>query len=148
MKKLIDKYKELILYVIFGALTTIVNLITLKAFNLILGDERYLLSNVIAWFVSVIFAYITNKLFVFESKSMKTNVVAKELVSFFSARIFSLVIEEIGLFLLVDIAGLGEKVIEIFGIGIGGIMISKIILAVVVVILNYVFSKFLIFKKK
>ncbi len=148
MKKLIDKYKELILYVIFGGLTTLVNLITLKIFNLILGDEKYLVSNVIAWFVSVIFAYITNKLFVFESKSMKLNVVGKELVSFFSARIFSLIVEEIGLYLLVDVANLGDTVIEIFGIGIGGIMISKVILAVVVVILNYIFSKFLIFKKK
>lgn len=148
MKKLINKYKELILYVIFGGMTTLVNLITLKAFNMILGDKRYLVSNVIAWLVSVIFAYITNKLFVFESKSWKMNVVGKEVFSFFSARVFSLLIEEAGLYLLVDLANLGDKTVNVFGVVIGGIMISKIILAVVVVILNYVFSKLVIFKKK
>lgn len=148
MKKLINKYKELILYVIFGGMTTLVNLITLKAFNMILGDKRYLISNVIAWLVSVIFAYITNKLFVFESKSWKMNVVGKEVFSFFSARVFSLLIEEAGLYLLVDLANLGDKTVNVFGVVIGGIMISKIILAVVVVILNYVFSKLVIFKKK
>lgn len=148
MKKLINKYKELILYVIFGGMTTLVNLITLKAFNMILGDKRYLISNVIAWLVSVIFAYITNKLFVFESKSWKINVVGKEVFSFFSARVFSLLIEEAGLYLLVDLANLGDKTVNVFGVVIGGIMISKIILAVVVVILNYVFSKLVIFKKK
>lgn len=148
MKKLINKYKELILYVIFGGMTTLVNLITLKAFNMILGDKRYLVSNVIAWLVSVIFAYVTNKLFVFESKSWKMNVVGKEVFSFFSARVFSLLIEEAGLYLLVDLANLGDKTVNVFGVVIGGIMISKIILAVVVVILNYVFSKLVIFKKK
>lgn len=148
MKKLINKYKELILYVIFGGVTTLVNLITLKAFNMILGDKRYLVSNVIAWLVSVIFAYVTNKLFVFESKSWKMNVVGKEVFSFFSARVFSLLIEEAGLYLLVDLANLGDKTVNVFGVVIGGIMISKIILAVVVVILNYVFSKLVIFKKK
>lgn len=148
MKKLINKYKELILYVIFGGMTTLVNLITLKAFNMILGDKRYLISNVIAWLVSVIFAYVTNKLFVFESKSWKMNVVGKEVFSFFSARVFSLLIEEAGLYLLVDLANLGDKTVNVFGVVIGGIMISKIILAVVVVILNYVFSKLVIFKKK
>ena len=68
IRDLIIKYKELILYVFFGALTTLVNFAAFKFFNVVLGEERYLVSNVIAWFVSVIFAYITNKLFVFESR--------------------------------------------------------------------------------
>ncbi len=148
MKKLIEKYKELILYVLFGVMTTLVNLATLKIFNMLLGDERYLISNVIAWFMSVIFAYITNKLFVFESRSWKFSVVGKEILSFFSARVFSFLIEEAGLFTLVDLLGLGEKTVTVFSITIGGIMISKVFLAVIVVILNYVFSKLVIFKKK
>lgn len=148
MKKLIEKYKELILYVIFGGLTTLVNFASFKIFNIILGEEHYLISNVIAWFVSVIFAYITNKLFVFESRSWKIKIISKEIVSFFGARIFSFAVEEFGLFALVDLLGFDYYRLDIFGFVIGGKMISKVILAVIVVILNYFFSKLVVFKKK
>ena len=56
IKDLLKKYKELIVYVVFGAATTLVNFVTFKVFNMILGEEFYLVSNVIAWFASVIFA--------------------------------------------------------------------------------------------
>ncbi len=148
MKKLIEKYKELILYVIFGALTTLVNLLSFKLFNLILGEQLYLVSNVIAWFLSVVFAYITNKLFVFESRSWKIKIITKEILSFFGARILSFAIEEAGLFAFVDLLGFDKYQIDIFGVVIGGKMISKLMLAVVIVILNYIFSKLVIFKKK
>ena len=148
MKKLINKYKELILYVIFGALTTLVNLLSFKLFNLILGEELYLVSNVIAWFLSVVFAYITNKLFVFESRSWKIKIISKEILSFFAARILSFAIEEFGLFAFVDLLGFDKYQLDIFGFVIGGKMISKLLLAVVIVILNYIFSKLVIFKKK
>lgn len=148
MKKLINKYKELILYVIFGALTTLVNLLSFKLFNLILGEELYLVSNVIAWFLSVVFAYITNKLFVFESRSWKIKIISKEILSFFAARILSFAIEEFGLFAFVDLLGFDKYQIDIFGFVIGGKMISKLLLAIVIVILNYIFSKLVIFKKK
>ncbi len=148
ISKLFKKYKELITYVIFGVLTTLVNFVSFKLFNVILGEEHYLISNVIAWFISVIFAYVTNKLFVFESRSWKMKIVGKEIVSFFAARVFSFAIEEFGLWVLVDLLGFDSYSINIFGIGIGGKMIAKIVLAVIVVILNYFFSKLVIFKKK
>ena len=148
LKKLITKYKELIVYGVFGVGTTLVNFLTYKLFNVLLGVEYYLVSNIIAWFVSVVFAYVTNKLFVFESKTWKAKVVAKEVISFFTARIFSFVVEEAGLFLLVDVFGMKNFGADIFGLHISGNMIAKVILAVVVVVLNYFFSKFVVFRKK
>ena len=148
IKNLIIKYKELIVYGIFGVCTTLVNFVTYKLCNVIFGTDYYLLSNVIAWLVSVIFAYVTNKLFVFESKSWNIKLVAKEVSSFFSARIFSFVIEEAGLFLLIDICNMKEIAVDAFGFTVSGNMISKVLLAVVVVVLNYFFSKFVVFRKK
>ncbi len=151
MKKIHDlfiRYKELILYVFFGGLTTLVNFAAFKFFNVVLGEEHYLVSNIIAWFVSVVFAYITNKLFVFESHTWQTKKICKEVLSFFAARVFSLVIEEAGLFALIDLLGFDKYRLDIFGFVLGGKMISKILLAVIVVILNYFFSKLVVFRKK
>lgn len=151
MKKIHDlfiRYKELILYVFFGGLTTLVNFAAFKFFNVVLGEEHYLVSNIIAWFVSVVFAYITNKLFVFESHTWQTKKICKEVLSFFAARVFSLVIEEAGLFTLIDLLGFDKYRLDIFGFVLGGKMISKILLAVIVVILNYFFSKLVVFRKK
>ena len=148
IKNLIIKYKELIIYGIFGVGTTLVNFLTYKLFNVLLGVDFYLVSNIIAWFVSVVFAYVSNKLFVFESKSWEPRLVVKEVSSFFAARIFSFLVEEAGLFLLVDICKMKDFAFEIFGFTISGNMISKVALAVVVVVMNYFFSKFVIFRKK
>ena len=148
IKNLIIKYKELIIYGIFGIGTTLVNFLTYKLCNMLLGVEYYLVSNIIAWFVSVVFAYVTNKLFVFESKSWNVKVVSKEVPSFFAARVFSFLVEEAGLFLLVDIFGMKNFGVDMLGFHISGNMISKVILAVFVVVLNYFFSKFVVFRKK
>ena len=148
IKNLIIKYKELIIYGIFGAGTTLVNFLTYKLFNMLLCVDYYIVSNIIAWFVSVVFAYVSNKLFVFESKSWDLKLVAKEVSSFFAARVFSFLVEEAGLFLLVDICGMKDFAFEVYGFTISGNMISKVILAVVVVVMNYFFSKFVIFRKK
>ncbi len=148
IRELIIRYKELILYVFFGALTTLVNFAAFKFFNVVLGEDRYLISNVIAWFVSVVFAFITNKLFVFESHVWQTKKICKEIASFFAARVFSLVVEEAGLFALVDLLGFDKYRLDIFGFVLGGKMISKIVLAVIVVVLNYFFSKLVVFRKK
>ncbi|MDD6146324.1 MAG: GtrA family protein [Oscillospiraceae bacterium] len=148
IKKLFIKYKELIVYVVFGACTTLVNFAAFKLFNVILGEKLYLLSNIIAWFLSVVFAYVTNKLWVFESKSWEKRLVIKEVIAFFSARVFSFLVEEAGLFVAVDLLKFSEKSLTVFGITIGGTMIAKVILAVIVVTMNYFFSKLVIFKKK
>ena len=148
IKKLFVKYKELITYVFFGGLTTVVNLIAFKLCGTLIGDERYLISNAVAWVAAVIFAFITNKLWVFESKSLSSKVLLKELPSFFAARVLSFLIEEAGLFILIDMIGFSEYSLKIMSIELSGEMISKLILAVVVVIFNYFCSKLIIFKKK
>lgn len=141
-------HMDFLLYAFFGVLTTLVNLLSFKLFNLILGEDLYLISNIIAWFLSVIFAYITNKLWVFQVRSFEWKVLRRELFSFFAARLFSLFIEEGGLFLFVDCLNFDRFRLSLFGLGIGGKMIAKLCLAVIVVILNYFFSKAVIFRKK
>lgn len=148
MKKLFIKYKELISYVFFGVLATIVSLVSFKIFDSLLGEKLYLISNIISWLITVIFAYFTNKLWVFESKSWKVDVVVHELIGFFGARIFSLVVEEAGLWLMIDICNMDKISLDIFNFDINGNMIAKVIMQVVVVVLNYVFSKLVIFKHK
>lgn len=148
IKKLFNKYKEIISYLFFGVMTTLVNFVSFWAFNKILGESLYLISNVIAWVISVVFAYVTNKLWVFESKSWKFKVLLKEVPEFFAARIFSLCVEESGLWLLVDKLGFDKFSFSLFKFEVTGKLIAKVLLAVIVVILNYFFSKFIIFAKK
>lgn len=148
IKKLFVKYKELITYVFFGVLSTVVNFVAFYIFNLILGSSLYLATNIIAWFFAVAFAYVTNKLWVFESKSWAANVVVKDVLGFAAARLFSLGVEEIGLVVFVELLKFKNISFTLFGFDITGSIIAKVILAVIVVILNYFFSKFVIFKKK
>lgn len=148
IKKLFNKYKELISYVFFGVLATIVSIGSFKIFDVILGEHLYMISNVISWIITVIFAYFTNKLWVFQSKSWKPNVVVRELIGFFGARLFSLGVEELGLWLMIDKMNIGTMGFEILDFDVNGNLIAKVIMQVVIVILNYIFSKLIIFKKK
>ena len=148
IKELLLKYKELIVYLIFGVLTTLVNFIAFWLFSKLLGEELYLINNAFAWVVAVVFAFVTNKLFVFDSKSWALKTSGKEFVEFVGARLFSFGIEEGGMWLFIDLLNFGAKEITIFGIIISGQIIVKLILAVIVVIINYFFSKFIIFKKQ
>lgn len=149
MKKLLNR--ETILYLIFGVLTTLVNYV-LFWLGLKLFTERYtLIINVFCFLAAATFAYVTNKLFVFESKSWRMSVLKKEIPAFFAARIFSFGLEEFGLWLCKDVFRVGryELVLRLGShrLSVGGIMIAKIVLSVVVVLLNYVFSKLYIFRK-
>ncbi len=148
IKQLIIKYKELIIYVLFGGLTTVVNLSVFAVTNRLLGDERYLITNAIAWFAAVAFSYVTNKLWVFESKSWKARVFFKEVAAFFAARVLTLFIEEAGLYILVDLLGFNKYSLYFLGFDIGGAFIAKAMIAVFVVVINYIFSKLVIFRKK
>lgn len=150
MKKLIKAFlnKETILYLVFGVLTTAVSFVTLKLFDVALGKELYLVSNSLSWILSVAFAYVTNKLFVFESKSWKRDVLKKEIPSFLSARIASYFIEQGGLWLMMDVLLFKDKVFDFIVIRLSGLMTAKLVLAVLVVIINYVLSKMLIFKSR
>lgn len=135
---------EFLVYLFFGFLTTVVNYAVYIWMLQVLGDDAVLIANAIAFIVSVIFAYVTNKPFVFASKSWKWSVVAKELTAFMGSRIATFLLEEGGLFICQDILHMGDM--RIFGMG--GLIVAKVALSVVVAILNYVLSKFLVFKKK
>ena len=150
IKGLFFKHKELILYAVFGGLTTVVNLSAFYITECLLGDgeKSYLINNAIAWFIAVVFAYITNKLFVFESRSRDIRLVIKELVGFFGARVFSFLAEEAGLVVFVEVLSFDRLQLSVAGFELSGELIAKIILAVLVVVLNYFFSKFVVFKKK
>lgn len=148
IKKLFIKYKEPVMYIVFGVLTTLVNFMAFWLFTKIFGEQLYLVNNAIAWVAGVVFAYITNKLFVFESKSWSAKVLSKEIPEFLGARIFSFLVEEGGMLLFISVLGLGEKTLTLLNFTITGQFIIKILLAVIVVVLNYVFSKFIIFKSK
>lgn len=144
MKGLFHKLcnRETVSYLFFGVLTTVVNY---GVFALILhffGAESTLIANGAAFVAAVAFAYVTNKLFVFESKSWAKEVLARELPSFVGARLFSFAFEELGLLVCI---WLQVERYSLFGLN--GILIAKIILSFVVVVLNYFFSKCFIFKK-
>ena len=148
IKELVIKYKEFVLYALFGVATTIANLLAFLISNKILGENLYLVSTAIAWITGVVVAFVTNKLWVFNSKSWELKVFFREFSEFVGARFFSFCVEEAGMWVLVDVGGFGEKSLNILGFVITGVCIAKILLSVLVVIINYFFSKFIIFKKK
>lgn len=133
---LYKKYKETILYLIFGGLTTLVNIATYGIMYNMLGIDN-VPSNVVAWILSVVFAYITNKLFVFESKSFSPKVLLGEMSSFFLCRLATGALDLLIMYYCIDVCGLDK-----FN------LIIKIASNVLVIILNYVASKIFIFKKK
>jgi UDP-N-acetylglucosamine transferase subunit ALG13/putative flippase GtrA len=127
-----NKYKEGLLYLFFGGCTTIVNIVTFaicRGINL-----NLLVSNISAWILSVFFAFITNKLFVFESKTKSFKALFKEIISFFGCRVLSLVFDMGIIYVMIDLLNINE-------------IISKIVSNVFVIIINYIFSKLFIFKK-
>ncbi len=149
IKALWTKYKELILYLIFGALTTLVNFVSFWCFSQISNAPWfYMAIEPLAWFLSVCFAFVVNKLFVFESRSFQPKLLLKEVLGFFGARVSSLFIEWGGLYLLVELCGMSALAWQIFGFTLTGPLLAKVILAVPVIILNYIFSKLFIFKKE
>lgn len=137
--ELYKKYKEIIMYLFFGVTTTIVNWVIYIC--LIKVGSMTVVANMIAWLGAVSYAFITNKLFVFESKSMSPDVVLKEGISFFMARMFSGVFEIIGPEVLMS-AGMRQQLFGIKG------FVAKIVISVLVIIMNYVLSKLLVFRNK
>jgi len=134
MEELWNKYKDTIPYLFFGVLTTLVNIVGFWFFNYIVG-MNYQIANVIAYFVSVVFAYVTNKLWVFDSHTDTTKAFLLEMGSFFLFRGGSWVIDQGTMTIGVSLLHMND-------------LIVKFIANVVVVILNYIFSKFIIFRKK
>ncbi len=140
VKALVRKYREIIVYLIFGVLTTAVNWsvysVHVKYFSLNVD-----FSNTIAWFSAVIFAFITNKIWVFGSKGTQIKVLLREFWLFFAARALSGVFEIGGLHFAVRL-GFDQT---LFGVE---AFLPKIIISFIVVILNYIFSKLIVFKKE
>ena len=92
MKKLYDKYQEVIAYLFWGVMTTAVNVLIFAGLHIFM-NMNYMINNFIAWFISVLFAYITNKAYVFHSPSKSFISDLKEMSSFFGGRIATLVVE-------------------------------------------------------
>ena len=133
IKNLVQKHWDILSYLFFGGLTTVVNyLVYLPCFNLLALSAA--VSNAIAWAVAVAFAYLTNKPFVFRSHDWSMKTVVPELTKFVTCRIGSGLLETGILFLCVDLLQFNGNV-------------WKLITSVLVVILNYVASKLLVFKK-
>ena len=134
LKSFLLKYKFIILYGIFGVLTTLINIVSYSLFYSVL-DVSNVISNIIAWILSVLFAFITNKLWVFESKSFEFKLFMAELGNFTLCRLATGVLDLGIMFVGVDLLK-------------GPAIILKIVSNVIVIILNYVMSKVFVFKKK
>ena len=133
LKQLIQKHWDILSYLFFGALTTVVNYIVYFPCYNWLGLSASV-SNVIAWVVAVAFAYVTNKPFVFKSYDWSLKVVGPELIKFVGCRVGSGVLETAILFVTVDWLHWNGN-------------LWKIVTSVLVVILNYIGSKLLVFRK-
>ena len=134
MKKLLEKYWDVITYLVFGVLTTVVNYVVyLPVYNII--GLSAAVSNAIAWVAAVAFAYLTNKPFVFKSHDWSMKTVVPELTKFVSCRIASGAMETVILLVAVDMLGWNGN-------------IWKLLTQVMVTVMNYVASKLLVFRKK
>jgi putative flippase GtrA len=133
IRKLYEKYQDKILYLVFGALTTAVNTGVFWLCAHPLGMDA-LPSTMIAWLVAVIFAYITNRIWVFCSQA-RGKAIFREILSFYSGRLLTLAMEEGLLLIFVTWLGLGSTLV-------------KTAAQVAVLVGNYLISKFIIFRKK
>ena len=126
---------EMIMYILCGVLTTVVNYVTYFLLPGDFGAYGVVVRNSAAWVTAVVFGYFVNKIFVFESTSWKAGTVLKEFFSFVAARILSFGFETVFLFVTVTLLHWNEP-------------LMKILSNVVVLIMNYIASKFIIFRKK
>ncbi|MCL2408921.1 MAG: GtrA family protein [Oscillospiraceae bacterium] len=124
--------RELISYGIFGAATTVVGFGSYVLFLHVIGFSL-LLSNILSHFLAIIFAFITNKIWVFKALNFSTGNIAKEFFKFLSSRLAALVIDTVLLKILVDVLSYDP-------------IISKLVTSVIVVIINYLTSKKIVFK--
>ena len=176
IRALYAKHKELILYIVFGVLTTVVNMAVFQLMQypgkLWLGKNSHWLSNPIAWIAAVAFAYVTNKLFVFEQKSWQPRLVAKEMSSFVAARLLTLGMEQalmelmykpVQAKILPRFAELWSKLLRLPWFATPWsrwlhlptdpenayqFLTKLLLIQVLVMVLNYVFSKLVVFRKK
>ena len=134
LRSLLKKYKEPIAYIFWGGATTVVNYVLYFLCTDVL-HLHYLAANGIAWVGAVVFAFLVNKLFVFDSKSWKIDVALPEFLKFAGARVLSGFLETALLWLFVDLCRFPDGIV-------------KIGVSVLTVLLNYVLSKLFIFRRK
>ena len=125
------KHKETLLYLFFGGLSFILSMLLYYIFSEIFA-MNVLIANIVSWVIVVAFCFVTNKTYVFEDKSEKT--IIAQLLSFYIGRLVTLGIEELILFVFITLLSFNN-------------MIVKIIAQIIVIILNYIFSKLIVFKK-
>ena len=134
IKDLLKKYWDVISYLFFGVCTTIINIVSYQLFYELLNVSN-VISTIVAWILSVAFAYITNRMFVFHSSASGIKNILKEISSFVSCRLLTGFLDLGIMFLAVDVLSMNG-------------LFWKIVSNVLVIILNYIFSKLFIFKKK
>lgn len=133
LKRLWVKFKPIIMYGIVGCIATAINIgVYLLCYKLLCITN--VISNIFAWIISVLFAFIANKLFVFESKDLSRFVFLNELLKFVLARLSTGLIDILIMFITVDVMGLNAAV-------------WKVVSNIIVIIGNYILSKFLVFSK-
>lgn len=130
---ILKKHKETILYLFFGAFTTLVNIVSYLFFTRVISFN-FMIANALAWILAVLFAYVTNKFFVFESKRIELRFLFKEFFSFVSFRLFSGVIEMAIMYVMIDLLFVNDIIVKVFT-------------NIVVIVFNYLFSKMIIFRK-
>lgn len=140
VKTMYRKYEEAVNYLFFGFLAFLVNMIAYAAAAKVLGADNdkvmlVLVATSFAWIVAVLFAYWTNRTFVFKSKITDKAGVSKEFLTFVGARVVTGVMELAIMYIMVDIADIDD-------------MIAKFVCNIIVIVSNYVFSKLWVFKKK
>lgn len=127
IKKYIETYKEMIAYLFFGVLTTLVNFVIYFSCTQFL-HWNYLVANALSWAGAVAFAYVTNRIWVFQSKNRGLRAIFKEITAFVGCRLFSGAMDMAIMFIGVEVLGISDD-------------ITKLLTQVVVVVLNYIFSK-------
>lgn len=137
---LLKKHWEVISYLFFGGCTTLVSWLT---YGLFVGTLAMPLmaGKVLSWICAVTFAFVTNKLWVFRSKAMDGRILLREALEFFGSRVATGVVEILGLPLLMKL-GLDQSMFGVEG------FVANAVISIVVIVLNYIVSKFLVFRKK
>lgn len=134
INKIFNKYKKIIMYLFFGVCTTLVNIISYFIMSHIL-NMSVMFSTIVAWILAVLFAYFTNRKWVFDSKAITKQEIIRELVSFFACRLATGIVDWLCMFIFVEKLGFNDLII-------------KIISNIIVIILNYVASKLIVFTDK
>lgn len=148
IKELYGKYREIIMYVIVGGMTTVLSWVAYMVFKRLMpagvGDNLAAnIANVLSWVAAVIFAYVTNKIFVFESRDWSLRFVFREAVAFVYSRLATGVVEWVLFPFFYTVCHLNQNLF-----GVGDFSVAKVLVSVVVMVLNYIFSKLFVFRKK